>query len=222
MQALPLRAGHRSGGGYPLRGDQHARLVIDRDRFDHVPELLFPAPLLGGLWRDLCYRLPQAQRAIADHTRRRGQAARGDIAKGFCPALLASRWSLWTASTNAQAANDWLSVHSLVTMQYTPTYGSRLNQVETWFARMECNGIARGTFTSTTDLTRKLVGNTSCTTKRVNPSCSGTATSSVACPPHVNQVRPTSSELTPSMNVVSDARGCRMAEEAATFRHDPD
>jgi transposase len=42
-------------------------------------------------------------------------------------------------------------------MHYTPTYSSWLNQVESWFARIERDCIARGIFTSTTDLTRKLL-----------------------------------------------------------------
>ncbi len=40
--------------------------------------------------------------------------------------------------------------HPRVTMHYTPTYSSWLNQVESWFARIERDCIARGIFTSTT------------------------------------------------------------------------
>ena len=42
-------------------------------------------------------------------------------------------------------------------MHYPPTYSRWLNQVERWFARIERDCIARGIFTSTTDLTRKLL-----------------------------------------------------------------
>lgn len=56
-----------------------------------------------------------------------------------------------------QAVKDWLAAHPRVTMHYTPTYSSWLNQVESWFARIERDCIARGIFTSTTDLTRKLL-----------------------------------------------------------------
>ncbi len=52
---------------------------------------------------------------------------------------------------------DWLAAHPRVTMHYTPTYSSWLNQVESWFARIERDCIARGIFTSTADLTRKLL-----------------------------------------------------------------
>lgn len=57
--------------------------------------------------------------------------------------------------TNAVQA--WLAAHPRVTMHYTPTYSSWLNQVESWFARIERDCIARGIFTSTTDLKRKLL-----------------------------------------------------------------
>ena len=56
-----------------------------------------------------------------------------------------------------KAVQAWLAAHPRVTMHYTPTYSSWLNQVESWFARIERDGIARGIFTSTTDLRRKLL-----------------------------------------------------------------
>ncbi len=40
---------------------------------------------------------------------------------------------------------------------YTPTYSSWLNQVELWFSKIERDVIARGVFTSVTDLRRKLM-----------------------------------------------------------------
>jgi transposase len=55
------------------------------------------------------------------------------------------------------AVRDWLAAHPRVTMHYTPTYSSWLNQVELWFAKIERDCIARGIFTSTTDLRRKLM-----------------------------------------------------------------
>jgi transposase len=42
-------------------------------------------------------------------------------------------------------------------LHYTPTYSSWLNQVEIWFAKIERDVIARGVFTSTTDLSKKLM-----------------------------------------------------------------
>jgi transposase len=55
------------------------------------------------------------------------------------------------------AVREWLTAHPRVTMHYTPTYSSWLNQVELWFAKIERDCIARGIFTSTSDLRRKLM-----------------------------------------------------------------
>lgn len=51
----------------------------------------------------------------------------------------------------------WLAQHPNVTMHYTPTYASWLNQIELWFAKIERDCIARGIFTSTADLRKKLL-----------------------------------------------------------------
>lgn len=56
-----------------------------------------------------------------------------------------------------KAVAGWLSAHPRVQMHYTPTYSSWLNQVELWFAKIERDCIARGIFTSTADLRRKLM-----------------------------------------------------------------
>jgi transposase len=50
----------------------------------------------------------------------------------------------------------FLDAHPTVTLHYTPTYSSWLNQVELWFSKVERDVIARGIFTSVTDLARKL------------------------------------------------------------------
>jgi len=42
-------------------------------------------------------------------------------------------------------------------IHYTSTYSSWLNQVANWFARIQRDGIARGIFTSTKDLSKKLM-----------------------------------------------------------------
>jgi len=47
--------------------------------------------------------------------------------------------------------------HKNVTLHFTPTYSSWLNQVELWFNKVERDVIARGVFTSTPDLSRKLM-----------------------------------------------------------------
>jgi transposase len=50
----------------------------------------------------------------------------------------------------------FLEEHPNVKLHFTPTYTSWLNQVEIWFARVERDVIARGVFTSVSDLARKL------------------------------------------------------------------
>jgi len=56
-----------------------------------------------------------------------------------------------------KAVTAWLAAHPRVHMHYTPTYSSWLNQVELWFSKIERECIARGIFTSTVDLRRKLM-----------------------------------------------------------------
>lgn len=51
----------------------------------------------------------------------------------------------------------FLSAHRHVHMHYTPTYCSWLNQVEIWFSKIQRDLIARGIFTSTSDLSRKVM-----------------------------------------------------------------
>jgi transposase len=52
---------------------------------------------------------------------------------------------------------EFLARHPKVHLHFTPTYSSWLNQVEQWFAKIERDVIARGVFTSVTDLRRKLM-----------------------------------------------------------------
>ena len=52
---------------------------------------------------------------------------------------------------------QFLADNPTVSIHYTPTYSSWLNQVELWFAKIERDVIARGIFTSVTDLKRKLM-----------------------------------------------------------------
>ena len=56
-----------------------------------------------------------------------------------------------------KAVEAWLESHPAVSMHFTPTYSSWLNQVELWFSKIERECIARGIFTSTADLRRKLM-----------------------------------------------------------------
>jgi transposase len=50
----------------------------------------------------------------------------------------------------------FLALHPQVQLHFTPTYSSWLNQVELWFSKIERDVIARGIFTSVTDLARKI------------------------------------------------------------------
>ena len=61
------------------------------------------------------------------------------------------------AAHKTKAVAAWLETHPRVHLHYTPTYSSWLNQVELWFAKIERDMIARGIFTSTADLRRKLM-----------------------------------------------------------------
>jgi len=61
------------------------------------------------------------------------------------------------SSHKTDLVEAFLIKHRRVYMHYTPTYSSWLNQVENWFARIQRDVIARGVFTSTKDLDRKLM-----------------------------------------------------------------
>ena len=51
---------------------------------------------------------------------------------------------------------EFLEENPRIRFHFTPTYSSWLNQVELWFAKIEREVIARGVFTSVSDLARKL------------------------------------------------------------------
>ena len=52
---------------------------------------------------------------------------------------------------------EFLEQNPRVRFHFTPTYSSWLNQVEIWFAKIERDVLARGVFTSVTDLSRKIM-----------------------------------------------------------------
>lgn len=52
---------------------------------------------------------------------------------------------------------SFLEATPRITLHFTPTYSSWLNQVEIWFAKIERDVIARGVFTSKADLSKKLM-----------------------------------------------------------------
>ena len=55
-----------------------------------------------------------------------------------------------------KAVDAFLDRHPNVTFHFTPTYSWWLNQVELWFPKAQRDVLARGIFTSTADLARKL------------------------------------------------------------------
>ena len=56
-----------------------------------------------------------------------------------------------------QRVQEFLDTHPNVTLHFTPTYSSWLNQVELWFSKIERDLIYRGVFTSVKDLARRIM-----------------------------------------------------------------
>ena len=56
-----------------------------------------------------------------------------------------------------ERVKQFLVDYPKVTLHFTPTYSSWLNQVEIWFSKIERDVISRGVFTSIPDLRRKLM-----------------------------------------------------------------
>ncbi len=61
------------------------------------------------------------------------------------------------SANKTKRVQEWLLAHPRVSIHYTPTYSSWLNQVELWFSKIEREMIARGIFKSVADLRRKLM-----------------------------------------------------------------
>ncbi len=68
-----------------------------------------------------------------------------------------------------RAVQQFLAAHPQVRLHYTPTYSSWLNQVEIWFSKIQRDLIARGIFTSKSDLARKLMRYIRAYNKRATP-----------------------------------------------------
>ena len=56
-----------------------------------------------------------------------------------------------------ELVKHFLQQHPNVTFHFTPTYSSWLNQVESWFSKLQREVIDRGIFTSLADLNRKIL-----------------------------------------------------------------
>jgi transposase len=61
------------------------------------------------------------------------------------------------ATHKTDLVKQFLAVHPNVEFHFTPTYSSWLNQVESWFSRLQREVIDRGIFTSVADLKRKIL-----------------------------------------------------------------
>jgi transposase len=61
------------------------------------------------------------------------------------------------AAHKTELVREFLSQHPNVTLHFTPTYSSWLNQVESWFSKLQRDVIDRGIFTSVADLKRKIL-----------------------------------------------------------------
>jgi transposase len=51
----------------------------------------------------------------------------------------------------------FLQLHPNVNLHFTPTYSSWLNQIESWFSKLQRDLIDRDIFTSVADLKRKIL-----------------------------------------------------------------
>jgi transposase len=61
------------------------------------------------------------------------------------------------ATHKTDLVKRFLRQHPNVNLHFTPTYSSWLNQVESWFSKLQRDGIDRGIFTSVADLKRKIL-----------------------------------------------------------------
>ena len=61
------------------------------------------------------------------------------------------------ATHKTELVKDFLEQHPNVNLHFTPTYSSWLNQVESWFSKLQREVIDRGIFTSVADLKRKIL-----------------------------------------------------------------
>lgn len=95
-------------------------------------------------------------KTAARHTSKDFVAFLGDVAQQ-CPSTQDIHIILDNLSAHKTKLVDaFLAAHPRVRLHFTPTYSSWLNQVEIWFSRIERDVIARGVFTSVSDLARKL------------------------------------------------------------------
>jgi transposase len=61
------------------------------------------------------------------------------------------------ATHKTDLVKRFLQRHPNVRLHFTPTYSSWLNQVESWFSKLQRDVIDRGIFTTVADLKRKII-----------------------------------------------------------------
>jgi transposase len=61
------------------------------------------------------------------------------------------------ATHKTDLVKRFLQQHPNVRLHFTPTYSSWLNQIESWFSKLQRDVIDRGIFTSVADLKRKII-----------------------------------------------------------------
>lgn len=95
-------------------------------------------------------------KTAARHTSREFVDFLGEVVGGCEPAQEIHIICDNLSAHKTKLVEAFLDDHSNVTLHFTPTYSSWLNQVELWFSKVQRDVIARGIFTSTADLARKL------------------------------------------------------------------
>jgi len=70
------------------------------------------------------------------------------------------------ATHKTDLVKGFLQHHPNVTLHFTPTYSSWLNQVESWFSKLQREVIDRGIFTSVADLNERSCATSGSTRKQ--------------------------------------------------------
>jgi transposase len=95
-------------------------------------------------------------KTAARHTSKEFVAFLGEVVSGCDPSCEIHIILDNLSAHKTKLVESFLEEHPNVTLHFTPTYSSWLNQVELWFSKVQRDVIARGIFTSTADLARKL------------------------------------------------------------------
>ena len=95
---------------------------------------------------------------IATHSKRRRRVEFLDFMDSVTSAFPDRQLHVILDNLNTHKKNEhWLKAHPNVKFHFTPTSASWLNQVESWFSKLQRDVIDRGIFTSVADLKRKIL-----------------------------------------------------------------